>query len=305
MGTDFSDIYGKVISRTKLKTTSDATLAKGYVNDRYLLLANKYPWSWMYEKATLVTTAKYDTGTVTATEGSTTITGDGTTFTAAMVGRKFKTDGFEEIYLVSAYVSATEITLDNEYNGDTSDELGFEIFQDLISLPSDMHTIVAIRQHRTPKKLDVIGLRELLRLVPDPSIQDCDPRVYAHYEPDSSGYEQIMLYPAPYRQMILDLEYKKQITELTLDADEPLIPEPYRQILVWGAMADVYSCKKNDPRWQLMENKYLVMVNEMLGKYKNADDGMRLIPENKRYNRLDLQELINQGYDLKEHFDRW
>jgi hypothetical protein len=63
------------------------------------------------------TVALYATGTVTVTNGSATVTGSGTTFTSAMVGRYFHVAGDTDRYLISAFVSATEITLSTVYGG--------------------------------------------------------------------------------------------------------------------------------------------------------------------------------------------
>ena len=65
---------------------------------------------------TTVADTHYSTGTALCTNGSATVTGTGTTWTAAMVGRFFSiTDttvsGHNRLYIISAFVSATEITL--------------------------------------------------------------------------------------------------------------------------------------------------------------------------------------------------
>lgn len=62
----------------------------------------------------------YSTGTVSITHGSTTVTGSGTTFTAAMVGRRILLAG--GWYPIVGYTSATEITIgasfeDNDLSG--------------------------------------------------------------------------------------------------------------------------------------------------------------------------------------------
>ncbi len=53
----------------------------------------------------------YSTGTVTVTTGTGAVTGDGTTFTAAMVGGYFTFDAGVSYYQVTAYASATSITI--------------------------------------------------------------------------------------------------------------------------------------------------------------------------------------------------
>jgi len=303
MATTFQNIYEDIRTRSKLKE-SDDTMIKGYVNDKYKLIANKYPWLWLYETTTLVTTAKYNTGTI-STDGTPTIPGIGTMFTSAMVGRKFKAVGFEEIYTIAAFVSTTEITLDNNFNGDDISDGSYEIFQDLMSLPSDLDSIVSLKQHLTPIKIDPIGIRELERYDPSSNLTTTDPLKYAYTEVDSSGNKQIILYPPPYRAMILDLKYKKQITELSADDDEPLIPEQYRQILKWGVMSDVFVNQKNDPRWLVADKTYRELLSDMLGLIKNTDDVMQFELENKRNRGLSLQEVINTGCCDFDTFAKW
>lgn len=67
-----------------------------------------------------LTTADYTTGTCSVTNNSQTVTGSGTTWTSAMVGRwfKFNTNGYW--YRVSAFTSTTEITLESVYEGPTA-----------------------------------------------------------------------------------------------------------------------------------------------------------------------------------------
>ena len=61
--------------------------------------------------------ADYSTGTITTlANGGTAVTGGSTTFTAAMVGRWFKTDD-GNWYKISGYTSATAITLQMPYQG--------------------------------------------------------------------------------------------------------------------------------------------------------------------------------------------
>jgi len=74
----------------------------------------------------------YDTGTVSVTDGSATVTGVSTVFTSAMVGRKirFEDEGFA--YTISAYTSPTLITISQNYNGDGSNLSGsnYLIYED-------------------------------------------------------------------------------------------------------------------------------------------------------------------------------
>lgn len=72
--------------------------------------------------------ADYTTGTVSVTNAATTITGSGTTFTAAMVGRWIKlTTGDQQWYQIASYTSATSIDIVSPYQGTTAAGSAFTI----------------------------------------------------------------------------------------------------------------------------------------------------------------------------------
>lgn len=62
----------------------------------------------------------YTTGTVAVANTTGVVTGTGTTFTAAMVGNPFKATGHTKWYRVSAYTSATSITIINDSDDETA-----------------------------------------------------------------------------------------------------------------------------------------------------------------------------------------
>lgn len=76
-----------------------------------------------------MTQSDYSTGTVTVANGSAVITGYGTSWTAAMVGRIFKPTGVddEQTYRISAYTSPTSLTLENYYAGNGASGLTYTI----------------------------------------------------------------------------------------------------------------------------------------------------------------------------------
>lgn len=62
----------------------------------------------------------YNTGTVTVATSTGAVTGSGTTFTAAMVGRPFKALGHTKWYRVKTYTSATAIVIEDDLDDATS-----------------------------------------------------------------------------------------------------------------------------------------------------------------------------------------
>ena len=88
-------------------------------------------------------TAKYTTGTIAVTNASTTITGTGSTFTAAMVGRYFNitdADGDGMFYRIATYTSATVLVLDRAYNGSTDTSANYQIVE-MFNLPEEIQIL--------------------------------------------------------------------------------------------------------------------------------------------------------------------
>lgn len=62
----------------------------------------------------------YTTGTVEVAATTGVVTGSGTTFTSAMVGKGFKASGHTKWYRIKSYSSATSITIENDSDDETS-----------------------------------------------------------------------------------------------------------------------------------------------------------------------------------------
>lgn len=81
----------------------------------------------------------YTTGTVSITQGTATLTGVGTGFTAQMVGRYLNVTGAQtdgQYYKVSAYVSGTSLTLQNYYEGGSVNGSTYGLYE-LFGLPEE------------------------------------------------------------------------------------------------------------------------------------------------------------------------
>ncbi len=88
-----------------------------------------------------MTADDYTTGTLTLTNGSATVTGSGTTFTAAMVGRYLKGTVEARWYELSAYTSATVMTLKKAFQGTTGSSLAYTIGE-MSPIPEDYHALL-------------------------------------------------------------------------------------------------------------------------------------------------------------------
>mgnify|MGYP001560790375 FL=1 len=88
-----------------------------------------------------MTADDYTTGTVTLTNASTTVTGSGTTFTAAMVGRSIKGTVDARWYELASFTSTTVMATKKAFQGTTDSSLAYTIGEVPI-IPEDYHNLL-------------------------------------------------------------------------------------------------------------------------------------------------------------------
>jgi hypothetical protein len=88
-----------------------------------------------------LTNADYTDGTVSVTSGVSTITGTGTTWTAAMVGRYFQVNNDGAWYRILSWTSTTSMTLETDYDGSTAAGVNYTIGESP-EIPEQMHQFI-------------------------------------------------------------------------------------------------------------------------------------------------------------------
>jgi hypothetical protein len=139
--------------------------AQAFVSYAFRQVAEQRRWSWLIKRGQFIMPAVYNTGTVTVTRGSPTVTGSGTTFTAAMVDRQFRAAGNDTpIYTIQEVNSATELTIDQDWGGSTASGQSYEIYQAYVTPPDDFSAFQAVwdpannwrlHLHRTQNELNI------------------------------------------------------------------------------------------------------------------------------------------------------
>lgn len=114
----------QLMTASKITTTDIGTL----YNVAYREIVESHQWSARKSEALINTVDPYSDGTVSVSQGGTTVTGVGTTFTSAMTGRFIRIGGSEAIYQIT-FVNATSLTLEKAwpYTAVSGDD--YEIFQ--------------------------------------------------------------------------------------------------------------------------------------------------------------------------------
>lgn len=139
------DTYKECWNRVLLRCPQlSPKLSQDFVVNAFRRLAEIRRWSWLVKFSQFISPPVYNTGTVTVTQNSNIIIGSGTTFTAAMVGRQFRTGSTAPIYTISEFVSATEIHLDSNWGAIDASAQAYSIYLCFFTPPDDFHQFICL-----------------------------------------------------------------------------------------------------------------------------------------------------------------
>lgn len=121
-------------------------LVESWLKDAFRELRRRHQcWSWATGEDQFTFPAAETTGTVTLTNGSSTVTGSGTAFSSSHVGLQFRKQGDPRIFTVTSYTSPTEIELDRTWPAATEAGASFEIYRAYVTVPANFRKFVAIK----------------------------------------------------------------------------------------------------------------------------------------------------------------
>ncbi len=141
----FLDIQNQVVAITNVQQQTD--LVKKSINIALSRIAEYFEWPfYMVNTGVISTVAPYTTGTISATNGSPSLIGVGTTWTSAMVGRKIRLGNGQPYYRIKSIDSTTTLTLETLFQSDTVSGTTYAIYKDEYRLASDVDTYKTIVQ---------------------------------------------------------------------------------------------------------------------------------------------------------------
>lgn len=248
---------------TQLCPTARLDQLDGWIRDRYDEILDSIEWVRRRDETTLTFPAEYNTGTVAITNGGTTVTGTGTTWTAAMTGRIFRITGQNDFY-VFTYVSSTSGTLDRAFAGDTETEATYRINARVASLPADCRRIETAR---------LIDPAWALESHTEHEIADRDPALvwYGYPQWIAWSYDnasnppapQVVIWPMPVDACSIVVPYIAEST-LTPGSSQTLLPWMRPAALKAGVQADYARLTGNLPVAESYENRFRSLVLEMI-----------------------------------------
>ena len=321
--TTFADLYTGVLNAIRAQTTQadPKSQAKRAVNvalqDMHLGTGPSFYWA--ERQSAFLTQAPITTGTVSLTQGSTSLVGTGTTWnTSDWYGvpierhGKILIAGSTTPLEVTLVISDTEITLDRISHLATVTDVTYQYYKDQYSLASDYGRPIDVQFFDDNREIQLIDRRQLKRMDPRNSLTG-RPKFATQIElgplASTASRRRLVLYPPPDGAYKIPYSYitNKLVvssagslqTEFSADTDEPIVPLQYRHAIYW------YACKlafqhKDDARRQEAEQEYTNIMTRLLNDTNPGDDRMRVEPRMGHYARH-----ASAPYSGRGRFKRW
>ncbi len=328
----FVDLYTDLQNRVRVTTsvTATETQAKRYINialqDMHLGTDYKFPWA--ERSARLITQAQYSTGTLTATKGSTTLTGSGTLWNTAnsfsvnnmRANGKIRIAGSLTPYVIASVSTDTAAVLSSKFTETTVSGETYIYYEDEYDLASDFLRPVDIQQFSYDMAIDLINRNEFRRRYPTNSTPGI-PTVACIIDFAPSGNATLIrrvrfnVPPAtnmtiPYTYITSNLVVSSvgaAQTQFSADLDEPIIPLRYRHALVFHALAHWYRDKKDDSRSGEAKGEYTDIMLRLMGDVEVGGVRPQIAPRLSQYARDAQRPWSGSGarrYDINGRFDR-
>lgn len=115
------------------------------------------------------------------------------------------------------------------------------------------------------------------------SAATCVGNFSSYEEGNMGGMLKLLFYPVPYRLIRLDCDVILRPWDMVNDTDEPLIPEDYRDSIIFGACADLASFLSKPEEVNRYELLYRERINQMAGELiPSTEQFVQIIPDNIR-----------------------
>lgn len=148
-----ADDYGDIWNSIMLRATLDPLQCQAFTKDAFQQFCERREWSWLVKSGAFAPPQLYQTGTATATPDSAIVTGAGTAWTTAMVGRQFRFGIYTPIYTISAVNSATELVLSQPWVGQNTVTGGYLLYKCYYQTPADFREWLSLKDPQNNFKL--------------------------------------------------------------------------------------------------------------------------------------------------------
>jgi hypothetical protein len=127
----------------------DLDLLTAYLRDGYNQILASRPWAGLEAEGAILTVAPVLAGSVSVTEGSATVTGAGTAWTADLIGRVFRVQPDGDWYVVASVTGQT-LELAETYRGATATGAPYLVAQHRYALPAEVKQLLTAQMPHRP-----------------------------------------------------------------------------------------------------------------------------------------------------------
>lgn len=281
--------YGSLRLRlSKLAPNVDLELIDGWIQDRYTQILDQLPWKRLEGETVIQAPPSYQTGTLTATQGSNAIVGVGTTWTAQMTGLTIRIANAPEYY-VFAFVDATHATLDRTFEQANLSGATYRIDQNIFLLPISCRIVRGVRSFHPGRRIDLISPGEMNRLAPGRLTYGLPRYAAATWDSNFNPPQmQIEFYPIPSspsstgETLSWPVDYIYDPADLdTFQTGFSMLPWTRPTALVNGVQADIAAHLKDYTGAEMYEAKFgsLVKQMSMINALQRGPQPVGLAPE--------------------------
>lgn len=333
---DFSDLYIGLMNVMRLDTgqTATASQAKRYINialqDMHLGTDQRFPTPWAERRGVLRTHPRYNTGTIAATIGSTTLTGTGTLWNTANsfnennmranIG-KVTIGGSSEVYEITAVASDTSATLSSPAIETIASGSSYDYFEDEMALDVDFGNILSTTSFDEGLEIRLMDRTVFRVLYPRnriPGKPKAATLIALGPTSDTTVRNRVRFAPPPDSTYLIPYIYLTAhlavsasgttATALSADTDEPIVTLKYRHAIMFHAAYHWYLAKKNDPRAGSMKGEYTDIMLRLQGDVGVADRRVSLRPRVGSYRSAASRPYSYRRrgvtYDINGEWDR-
>lgn len=277
--------------------------ADAFIQTAYTQIWEAHEWMARKVDALVALVADYKTGTLTATQGSATLVGVGTTWASGMVNRWIRIGSANELYRVATYVDATHLTIESPTGGTgwqaaTTAAATYVIFQHVYKLASDVDQVLLPTReyalHETTKEqIDAI----------DPARTSTGTTMaWAPRELASDGAYQIELWPRPNVAGVMRTPYLKKAPTLGQSTDVLIRQDPIEYLASQKAALFLLA-KHGDQRYGTLAQMFWVLYSgdpndKKLGALETA-----IMQDQKKYGSIHhLPDKTSAGSGWSDEF---
>ena len=293
----YANIETRCINQLRISSTHTAEVTKvqALINETYRDLYVMMDWWWLRKRTVINTLADITTGTVSVTKDSTTVT-----FSSAPAVDLDRyvllipgdSGDSQAVYRISAHTAASATaTLDAAFTGTTNATAGYKLYRDAYSLPTDCGKVLKVRRFGFQEPIDLMDPNDLFDLKEyDQSVGK--PQWASVYDFATTGdpttARQLIVHPYPDDTYRLEVMYKQALNTELSSSTQPLIPDDFRQILVYGTLATGYPIFLNDAeRGQFFTSKFdNLLTRMMLAQRERGDESPYIVMDDRYRSRV-------------------